>query len=710
MSKRLIKRLIIPAALIFAVFFVFVFIVYPVRSQLPDTKTLILPKTANASIILDRQGERLGRAFAVNREIAHDLPDILLQALVATEDKRFYEHKGVDHRSLFRAFIGIVTGKPMGGGSTITQQLAKNSFGRNRDEMFSMARSKYREWILSRKIERTYDKDEILYIYLNTVPFGDNIYGVATAADHYFGVSIDKLDVHQYALLVGILKGNSLYHPRRQSNKALERRNTVLNLMVSNKVLSPDEGENWKSKPLDVLPKSRDFFPANGYAIQNIIGEAKAIVGDSLDLYRDGLTIVSTIDGELHKTYREMHIDHLNALQQNLPIRKASPSLLHRITEEVRKQMPYSTMTEKAFQKRINEKKVRMVVNHLDQEISVTGTPIDSALYSYRLLKAGSIALDAKSGEVLCYLGGHQARTHPYDHVQSKRQVASTFKPIVAMAALQEGVSPCDYFPNYLDDDLIHSEWHPRNADLSDSGYYSLQGALIHSMNLPIVNLSNDVGLNQIIEMAKKLGWSAPLPAHPSIVLGSAENSLWEMAAIYGRMQNEHLPTPYFVKTIIHSNGDTIYHRMHHNSEGDSDTLRNTLLKMLYGVSQRGTTASLPNDWAAKTGTSNSGGDAWVMAFNEHYVFGCWVGGSDAQVVRGGSSVRWALPLALSFAKVSAKNGRIMQPYDCDDFIIELPEEKKGFFDFLKRKDRKKKKTKDKKERKNIFKRLFGKD
>lgn len=347
--------------------FLFAFIVYPVRSQLPDTKTLILPKTANASIILDRQGERLGRAFAVNREVAHNLPETLLQALVATEDKRFYEHKGIDHRSLFRAFIGIITGKPMGGGSTITQQLAKNSFGRNRDEMFSLARSKYREWVLSRKIERTYDKDEILEIYLNTVPFGDHIYGVATASEHYFGLPINQLETHQFALLVGILKGNSLYHPRRQSEKALERRNTVINLMVSNNVITPDEGENWKSKPLDVLPKSRDQFPANGYAILNIIEEAKSIVGDSLDVYRDGLTIISTIDEHLQKTYREMYLQHLHKIQQNLPTRQASPSLLYRMTEEVRRQAPYNSMSEKTFQERIKESRERLVVAEIIQ-------------------------------------------------------------------------------------------------------------------------------------------------------------------------------------------------------------------------------------------------------------------------------------------------------------------------------------------------------
>lgn len=710
MSKRRIIWVAIPASLILAMLFLFAFIAYPVRSQLPDTKTLILPKTANASIILDRQGERLGRAFAVNREVANNLPETLLQALVATEDKRFYEHKGIDHRSLFRAFIGIITGKSMGGGSTITQQLAKNSFGRNRDELFSLARSKYREWLLSRKIERTYDKDEILEIYLNTVPFGDNIYGVATASEHYFGLPINQLETHQFALLVGILKGNSLYHPRRQSEKALERRNTVINLMVSNNVITPDEGENWKSKPLDVLPKSRDQFPANGYAILNIIEEAKSIVGDSLDVYRDGLTIISTIDEHLQKTYREMYLQHLHKIQQKLPTRQASPSLLYRMTEEVRRQAPYNSMSEKTFQERIKESRERLVVNHLDQETSITGTPIDSALYSYRLLKASSIALDAKSGEILTYLGGHQARTHPFDHVKSKRQVASTFKPIVAKAALQSGISPCDYYPNYLDETLLESEWHPKNADLSDSGYYSLQGALIHSMNIPMVNISNEIGLNQIIETAKKMGWTAALPAHPSLVLGSAENSLWEMSTIYGRMQNEHLPEPHFIKTIIHSNGDTLYHRQYDHTIGHSDTLNNTLIRMLYGVTKRGTSSVLPNDWAAKTGTSNNGSDAWIMAFNEHYVFGSWVGGSDPQVVRGGSSVSWALPLAVFFTKASHRYAEIIQPYECEDFLIELPKEKRGFFDFLKRKDKKEKETKDKKERTNIFKRLFGKD
>lgn len=708
--KRLTIRVIVPTALLLAVVFFIAFIIYPVRSQLPDTKTLVLPKTANASIILDRYGERFGRAFAVNREVAHDLPEILLQILVATEDKRFYEHKGVDLRSLFRAFIGVITGKPMGGGSTITQQLAKNSFGRNKDEMFSMARSKYREWVLSRKIERTYEKNEILDIYLNTVPFGDNIYGVATASEHYFGATIDQLDIHQYALLVGMLKGNSLYHPRRQSERALERRNTVINLMVSNKVITPDEGENWKQKPLDVLPKSLDPFPANGYAISKIIDEAKSLLNDTLDIYRDGLTIVSTIDGHLHSAYQDRFVNHLNALQQNLPTREATPSLQHKITEEVRKKEPYNAMSEKAFQQKLKESKDRVVLNHLDQEISITGTPLDSALFSYRLLKAGSIAFDAESGEILIYLGGHQARTHPYDHVQSKRQVASTFKPIVALAALYAGISPCDYYPNYLDDELLHSEWHPRNADQSDSGYYSLQGALIHSMNIPIVNLSHEIGLTPIIEMAKKLGWTATLPAHPSIVLGSAENSLWEMTTIYGRLQNEHLPPPHFVKAIIHSNGDTLYQRRYSHHLGHSDTLIDVLKRMLYGVTQRGTSASLPNDWMAKTGTSNNGSDAWVIAINEHYVFGSWVGGSDAQVVRGGSSARWALPLAASFTKATGKYGEMMIPYDCEDFIIELPEEKKGFFDFLKRKDKKKRKPKDKKERKNIFKRLFGKD
>jgi penicillin-binding protein 1A len=556
-------------------------------------------------------------------------------------------------------------------------------------------------------IEKKYSKEEIIRLYLNTVPFGDNVYGVATASRHYFDKPIHDLELHQHALLVGILKGNSLYHPRRHAEAAKARRNTVLSLVKSEGYIDEPAFKQWASKDLDVSASSPDAYPILGYALEAIKAEAKVILGDSFDIYRDGLTIVSTIDANASMRYHETMTAHLHRAQSRINTNPPSPGTKARLVKQLRETPPYNSLPQKAYDEILSRKRSRTVINHLGETEQITGTPLDSMMHQYTLLKSGAMAIDVNSSAVRLYVGGHHARLHPYDHVRVNRQVASTFKPIIALTALNQGVSPCEYFPNAIPDTAIDLGWLPQNADRSDSGFYSLQGALTHSMNLPFLHLGFQLGISEVIDQAQRMGWRQPLRPDPSILLGSAENNVWEMTLLYGRLQNNILATPYFVEFIYDQDGNVIYERTPAAAElsGTKTAEADTLLGMLKRVTTTGTAKGLHGDWAAKTGTSNRGSDSWTFGCNDAYAFGVWVGGSSPGVITGGSSTTLALPLGIEISRIFTGGHVESHQIVCEDFIEELPEETRGFFDFLKRKkDKPKKKSK-----KNLLQRLFGK-
>lgn len=576
-----------------------------------------------------------------------------------------------------------------------------------------MLRAKYREWMLARKIEKKYGKHEIIRLYLNTVPFGDNVYGVATASRHYFNKPINELELHQHALLVGVLKGNSVYHPRRHPQQAKNRRNTVLSLLKANGFIDESAFSYWVAKDLDVLADGPDAYPVNGYALEHIKSEAKQILGDKYDIYIDGLTIVSTIDANLTVRFHQFMIDHLFASQSRMSIHALKPGVVSQLKDQLRQTEPYKTMSKSAFEEALTSSEDRTVVNHLGDADHIEGTPLDSIAHQYTLLKAGALVLDTRTAAVRLYVGGHHARLHPYDHVRSARQVASTFKPIVALTALKQGISRCTYFPNTIPDTATNMGWLPKNSNQSDSGFYSLQGALIHSMNLPFVHLGFDVGLDNVVQQAIELGWTKPLNSDPSILLGSAENSLWEMTSIYARLQNENLAEPFFIDAIYDQDGSIIYSRKENEQAKltSEPTHSDTLLNILANVSKRGTAKGLHGHWAAKTGTSNRGSDSWTMACNQDYAFGIWVGGSNPNAVTGGSSNWLALPLAIEMSSLLPIGTAPTLNDECVDFLSELPEEKRGFFDFLKRKKKPSDEENDKKKKKkkNLLQRIFGK-
>lgn len=631
-----------------------------------------------------------------------------MNALVVTEDKRFFDHQGVDYKALLRSITGIIIGRKAGGGSTITQQLAKNIYGRNPDEPLSLMRAKYREWKLAIMIEKAYNKHEIIRLYLNMVPFGDNVYGVATASKHYFDKPIEDLELHQYALLVGILKGNSLYHPRRQPSAAIDRRNTVLSLLKSNGYIDESTYVQWSKRELDVVASSPDTYPIFGYALEAIKAEAKILLGDAYNIYRDGLVIESTIDGQGSLRFYEVMTNHLHRIQQRANTNPPTPGTKARLVKELRNATNYKSLSQKEFENALTEKQSRTVINHLGESENIYGTPLDSIAFHHTLLKSAAMVIDVNTAAIRLYTGGHHARLHPYDHVHVNRQVASTFKPFIALAGLKQGVSRCDYFPNTVPDSALRLGWSPKNANLSDSGYYSLQGALTHSMNLPILHLAFQLGIERVIEEAENLGWSKPLQADPSVLLGSSENSIWEMTQLYGRIQNNALSTPYFVESISDQEGNIIYKRPAIDARDEKTPERDTLLGMLQYVSEIGTASGLKGVWAAKTGTSNRGNDNWTFGCNDSYAFGVWVGCSSQNIVTGGSSTAFAVPLAKEISSIFSGGNLEQINRHCEDYIDEKPQEKRGLFDFLKRNKTKKKTEKDK-PKKNILQRLFRK-
>ncbi|MCC5917943.1 MAG: transglycosylase domain-containing protein [Cryomorphaceae bacterium] len=715
-SKKIKNLLIIiSVVLLLGSLGVYTTIILPVNKNLPTLDTLIIPDNAVASSVRDHLGAPIGYFYQIHRLPTESVPEQVEQALIATEDKRFLEHHGIDYWGLVRVFWGIVTfNSSAGGGSTITQQLVKNIYGRNLNESFAMPRAKYREWRLALKIENQFSKRELLLLYLNTVPFGDEVYGLETASHHYFGLPASKLETHQAATLIGMLKGNSLYHPRRNPEAAINRRNVVLSLMNHAGYLTADETKYWQNKPLGVVSIPADDYIVFGYAMRKIRNEVESLLaGTDYNIDRDGLQIITSIDKKISQEYFTHAIHQLHNWQSKRSFsNRLSPAQQTSFEQRLQKSPNYVNLTDKQFREKILEIRERHPHNHLGQMISITGSPVDSMVYIHNLLKLGATAIDPNTGAVRMYFGGHHARLHPYDHVQSKRQVASTIKPLVALHALQEGHLGCDYFENTIPEAAIDEGWAPKNADRSDSGFYSLQGALIHSANLPFVNLAYELDLSALHHTMTQCGWSQELTEDPSLVLGSAENSVWEMAGIYAGFANLiGTPTPFFVEEIKTAKGETIFKRKSTEPQvsGIDAIHREQVNQILTDVATRGTArgGNFSRGWAVKTGTSNGGNDTWTIAFTPEIVFVNWIGNSDRHAHNPGlHSGTLAVPLAAKFSRLYTSE-RLFEPMDsvaCQDFTMDPPKEKKGLFDFLKKKNDKPK------NKKSFWNRLFGKD
>ena len=643
--------------------------------RLPGKKELISFRNATASVVLSHEGETIGRFFSENRiTIPFDqMPAHLINSLVATEDARFYEHSGIDSRSLVRVVFKSIlfSDRSSGGGSTITQQLAKNMYGRKDYRVFSVILNKTREVILAKRIEKVFTKDKILELYLNTVSFGENIYGIEAASQRYFSKKAADLKVEEAALLTGMLKANTMYNPRLYPQNAVRRRNVVLGQMEKYGYLEDRAADSLSALPIKLDYNKTDLSgPADYFMVRvrietdRILNEISSFRGKEWDIERDGLIITTTLRMPLQQAAGEAFAAHMPRMQK-------------RLNEQ------YSTSSGRRALKGIPDSLKKMMTT----------------------LHAGLLAMDPATGAIMAWNGGIDFKTQPYDQILARRQLASVFKPFIFAAALEDGVEPC----RYLDNDSVtlsgFNDWSPENYNHSYGGKYSLAGALAQSMNIPTFSLFLMIGFDKVDRLWQEMGFSFPLVNMPSLAMGTAEASILEVARAYAAFANGGmLVTPYLIESVKAPDGRILWQYMppRRSDRVLSERSATLMAAMLEKAIREGTGASVHSAYgvkvplAGKTGTSQNYADAWFAAFNPAMVIVSRVGASTPSIHFNsgsyGSGSALALPLVALTLKKVEKNKEIMSvintPFaplppelemalDCPDF------REKSFFDRL---------------------------
>ena len=747
MVKKLIKfsgKLFLIALVIFGLFFAAIY--YGVFGHLYSESELKDFKNETASLVLSDNGRLIGKYFAHNRtNIDYDqLPNYIINALVATEDARYFEHEGVDSRSLLRVLFKTVLlqQKSSGGGSTITQQLAKNMFGRKNFGPLSMPVSKIKEIILANRLENIYSKEDILILYLNTVPFGENVLGIESAARRYFNKSVEKLIIEEAAVLIGMLKANTYYNPRLYPDHAINRRNVVLKQMNKYNYLSDVATDSIQKLPLVLdYANLESEGPANYFLVQvkNEVNDILKTINTKseivYDIRKSGLIIETTLNLELQNYAMAAYKSHLGKMQSRLRQQYKSGSNKTILQKLVNKELNKIKWT-----KGVDIKKNREIFSwkgFYTDSISVR----DSLMNDLTLLHAGFIAIDPKTGAIKTWVGGIDYRTQPYDQIFAQRQTASAFKPILYATALQEGAMPCQYLDN---DALILTDfdnWQPQNYDRSSGGKYSIAASLAKSMNIPTVNLYFQLPFSRLESTWENLGFSQSLVNKPSTALGTATASLYELAFAYASFANGGIKVePQIITSIKTAEGKVLYQNEFSRSkqiviEKQSTDMLNAILqkamvegtgrsmKSVYGV-------DLP--LAGKTGTSQDYADAWFLAYNPNLVLATRVGASLPIIHfnngANGSGSTLALPLVAKTLQKAQNNRALRNKYftsftgltleyedalNCDDFMDDT-EIEKLFDDIFKNKSTtfekaSRKASRKAKNKKSLFKRIFGK-
>lgn len=693
-----------------------------------------------ASVVLSDNQTVIGKFFNENRTNAtyKDFPEHLINALIATEDARYFEHSGVDTRSLFRVLFKtfLLNNKRSGGGSTITQQLAKNMYGRSNFGPLTMLVNKTKEGIQAYRIENTFNKAEILTLYLNTVSFGENIYGIEAAALRYFNKKTKALNIEESAVLVGILKANTYYNPRLYPNNSLRRRNTVFLQMHKESYINKLELDSLKKLPLQLNYTNLNTTNKAGYFLAMVKKETRQIL-DSINLYsnkqwdieKDGLQIETTLDYELQSYSLEAFSSHLNVMQKQLRQHYTNPNRKKELQKLINQQLKNSNQYENKLE-RSNQFVFDWKGNYIDS-ISVS----DSLALEATLLHAGMLAIHPNTGAIKSWVGGINYTTHPYDQIFAQRQLASTFKPLLYAAALEEGRKPCDYLDNEQVTITDFDNWSPKNANKTNGGKYSMTGALMNSMNIPTVNLFMETGFKPIDTLWQQLQFSSKLENTPSLALGTANASIYEVARAYATFANGgHLISPKCITKISTSDGKVLYEDKHIEPiQLLEERIPKLINEILQKAINKGTGASIRNKYnislplAGKTGTSQNYADAWFVGYNPNLVMVSRVGCASPKIHfhnGTGSGGRLALPLVAKTLQRIQNNSDLRIKYsanfpnlsdnlinelDCDDFKEKTSLE--NFFDLFKSKDKNFEKTQEKTEKKknksSVFKNLF---
>ncbi|MBK7212059.1 MAG: transglycosylase domain-containing protein [Bacteroidales bacterium] len=675
----------------------------------PKIKEIKNPEINLTSEIYSADEKMLGTLFVENRTPVEykDLPQNLVDALIATEDVRFYQHHGIDLKATFAAVWSTMQGDKRGG-STITQQLVKNLFKTRADYStgllgyvpgVSTLISKTKEWINALKIELYYSKEEILTMYLNTVDFGSHAFGINSAASTFFNCATIQLNTQQSALLVGVLKAPSYYSPVSRPENALNRRNQVLQQMVKYGYISGSAGDSLQSFPLELKYRRKGKASGDASYLREAIARSlqKWSKETGHDIWTEGLKIYTTIDSRLQKYAEEAVAEHIKRLQQIF--NSSSGNVVVPWKDEKGVELPgyfiklasdipgYSSFIKKngaesdTVKQFLNSKR-KMKVFTWNGERDTVLSVLDSLKHYKRYFQSGFVAIDPLNGNVKAWVGGINHNYFKYDHVnQSKRQPGSLFKAFVYSAAFDNGFGPCDEMTDqpvsikYMEKG-VEKVWEPHNVDRSHSGSMTLKHAFARSVNSIAVQLSQKIGWQKVIQYAQMMGIRSHLDSVPAVCLGSSDVNLLEIVNAYCTFVNGGFTgDPVLVTKIVDKNGTVIYEQDAKRNKVLSDEtafLMSVLLRS--GLTEPGGTPQglfeydlfrFNTDFGGKTGTSSDYTDGWFIGVTPGLVGGCWVGNDDRSIhfksSHIGEGLRTALPVYGKFMEKVLKDESLKQ-------------------------------------------------
>lgn len=697
---------------------------------MPTFEELENPKANLATEVYADNGELLGYIGIQNRSIVNykDISPNLINALIATEDVRFREHSGIDARSLFRVLTKTLIGgkKSSGGGSTLSQQLAKNLFPREKKTFFGTVYSKLKEWIVAVKLERNYSKDEILSMYLNIVDYGSNAFGIKAAAHTFFSKLPSELSVEESAVLVGLLKAPTTYNPVRNPENSTNRRNTVLTQMEKYGFITAEELEAKKAQPIKLkyTPHTHDEGIATYFRemLRNYMKEwCKTHYkpnGDQYDVHKDGLKVYTTINYKMQKNAEDAVKEHFKYLQgeffkhtkgyKDAPFTGISKADIEKYYLQAMKNSDrYRVLKEEGLSDkeiRANfDKKAKMRVFTWNGDKDTTMTPWDSLRYYKHFLNTGMVSIEPQTGQVKVYVGGINYKHFKFDNAKlGRRQVGSTFKPFVYASAMKDSkLSPCFELSNTPVTFEEYDNWTPKNSNQAKEGeMVSLKWALANSVNFISAALIKDYTTPQsVINLVKQMGITTPMPAVPSICLGTADLSVMEMAAAMATFANKGVhKEPIFITKICDNKGMVLeVFNSKSNTALDEETAF-LVLELMKGVVDSGTGArlryryNLTSTIAGKTGTTDNNSDGWFIGINPELATAVWVGGELRSIhfrsTALGQGASMALPVYGLFLKRCEKDPKlnfykgdfdrpptIETDMDCSNYIQEVGSE-----------------------------------
>lgn len=658
---------------ILAIILFFVLISMGLFGKLPDMVELENPKSNVATEIISADGKVIGKFYVENRTLVKykDLSPHLVQALIATEDERFYKHSGIDFRSLARAVVKL---GQAGGGSTITQQLAKMLFTEQpADNIFSRIQQKFKEWVIAVQLERRYTKEEIIALYFNKFDFLHQAVGIHSAAKIYFKTNPKDLTLDQSATLVGMAKNPRLYNPVLYPENNKSRRDVVFSQMKRNKFIGKEEMDSLTQLVTELRFEREDHNEgiATYFREQLRMEIADWCKTNNIDLYRDGLKIYVTLDSRM-QTYAEKAVEkHLTNHQKKFfdHWKGREPWGEHKsiIDEAVKKSERYRSLVAADFSEKEIEKDFNTPVpmkvftwDNAQREKDTLLSPLDSIKYYQHFLQTGFMSFDPHSGEIKAWVGGINHRYFKYDHVnlKSTRQVGSTFKPFVYTMAVDNGYSPCFEAPNEQVVFEDYENWSPKNADGKYGGTMQLRKALALSVNSITAYLMKQLGPsgpNNVINLARSMGIQGKLEAYPSICLGTMDLSVFEMVGAFGTYANKGVfVRPFYIQRIEDKNGVILYSSVPETQQAMSEQTAYVMIKMMERATF-GTAArlryiyNLTNPIAAKTGTTQNQSDGWFIGITPNLVSGAWVGNDHRAVhfrsLTLGSGSEMAMPI-----------------------------------------------------------------